>query len=305
MVTYDRIQCKSPMIYDASLPGVIPYPEIVFINIKNKEKHNALTPEILEQLAEKIGELGANRVAKYVVLYPGANPEKAVEPKNRVSRVLNTFMSKIFPSVESLQSEGSFSAGADVQFMASQTANSAYEFARRGQKAIERIEKSTLTTIAAIDGYCIGGGNELATACDYRISTPNAKFMMPEKRLGILPGWGGCSRLQQHLGPEQTLNLLAKGERRLQTKAQEAYDMGLIDYIVPEGRDVAQESFRLILNGSFNHMPSRSNKYHERSPNLPNNDEMEARAFESAYQNGTPEGMKAHLLLEAKRIKKN
>lgn len=298
MVIYDRIQCRSPAIFDGSLPGIIPYNDVVFINIKNKEKHNALTPQTLQQIAQKIEELQDS--ARYVVLYPGTRPVAKEMPKTALERCFNRLSHLFFPSVDSLRSEGSFSAGADVSLMASQKNDEVYRFVRDGQMAIERIERSPLVKIAAIDGYCIGGGCEIAMACNYRISTPDAKFMMPEKRLGILPGWGGCSRLQRHIGVDNTLKMLDQGEKRLPTRAAQAYEMGLIDYIVPSG-DIAEQTFRMILNGEFKTMPSRSLNSQDKSPILPLNDEEEAQAFAYAFRNGTPEGMRKHLEMEARR----
>ncbi len=292
---YDKISCKTPSIL---VEGAnIRYPEILFINIRNKSNNNAIFPDTLTQIADRLDSVRGR--VNYVVFYPGSYPPQ--QPLQRGLRGrLNNFLNILFPYESSLLSEGAFSVGADVPYMASQTNETAYGFSRVGQIAIQRIEKSPLIKIAAIDGFCIGGGCELAAACDFRISSPKAKFLMPEKRLGILPGWGGCSRLQRHVGTEETLKILSDGEKRLSLKPEKAFEIGFVDYVASEG-DIAQTVFDMILEGYFDNMNSRSRNSQEKSPLLPRNDLEEARLFQEAFRNGAPESMIRHIESEKAR----
>ena len=125
-----------------------------------------------------------------------------------------------------------FVAGADIAVLASQGAVDARERARQGQSVFRRIEMSPKPVIAAVNGFALGGGCELAMACHVRIASESAKFGQPEVKLGITPGFGGTQRLARLVGRGRALQLLLTGE---QIPAAEALRIGLVNAVVPAG----------------------------------------------------------------------
>ncbi len=126
-----------------------------------------------------------------------------------------------------------FIAGADIeQFKQIQDVNYAFELIRRGQRIFAKLEQLTIPTIAAIHGFCLGGGLELALACDIRIAVddPSTRIGLPEIKLGIHPGWGGTIRLPALIGPLAAMELMLSG-RTLSAGA--AAKLGVIDAVVP------------------------------------------------------------------------
>lgn len=123
-----------------------------------------------------------------------------------------------------------FVAGADISELASQTPMQAKQRALRGQQIFRRYETSPKPVIAAVNGFALGGGCELAMACHLRIASDAAKFGQPEVKLGICPGYGGTQRLARLIGTGRALQLLMTGEI---IDANEAYRMGLVNRIVP------------------------------------------------------------------------
>src|SRR6478609_1194127 len=113
-----------------------------------------------------------------------------------------------------------FAAGADISEMANQTPQEGLERARRGQEVFRRLESCGKPVIAAVNGFALGGGCELAMACHLRIAAENAKFGQPEVNLGIIPGYGGTQRLAQLVGKGKALELMMTGDM---INAQEAY----------------------------------------------------------------------------------
>ena len=130
--------------------------------------------------------------------------------------------------------EGSkaFVAGADISEMMNMSPKEAKEFANYGHDVFGKIEQFPSPTIAAINGYALGGGNELALACDIRIAAENAKFGQPEVGLGIIPGFGGTQRLSQIVGIANALDLVITGRS---IDASEALRIGLVQRVVPSG----------------------------------------------------------------------
>ncbi|OLZ11120.1 enoyl-CoA hydratase/isomerase family protein [Sulfobacillus thermosulfidooxidans] len=122
-----------------------------------------------------------------------------------------------------------FAAGADIPSFL-QLGSDVNEFLRYGVKLFDRIEQSAKPIIAAINGPALGGGNEMAMACDLRIACPDARFGQPEVNLGIIPGWGGSVRLPKLIGRSQATRLLLTGDA---IDADEALRIGLIHHIVP------------------------------------------------------------------------
>jgi enoyl-CoA hydratase len=123
-----------------------------------------------------------------------------------------------------------FVAGADIGVLAQQGPVEARERARHGQGVFRRIEMASKPVIAAVNGFALGGGCELAMACHVRIASETAKFGQPEVKLGITPGFGGTQRLARLVGRGRALQLLLTGE---QIGAAEALRIGLVNAVVP------------------------------------------------------------------------
>jgi len=123
-----------------------------------------------------------------------------------------------------------FSAGADINELAVQTPASGREHAIAGQHVLDVIEQMGKPVIAAINGYALGGGCELAMACTIRIAADTARLGQPEINLGIIPGYAGTQRLARLVGRGRALELLLTGD---QIPAQEAHRLGLVNRVVP------------------------------------------------------------------------
>jgi len=108
----------------------------------------------------------------------------------------------------------------------------AREFIERGQRVHLKIETATKPVIAAINGFCLGGGLELAMACHMRICSDRARLGQPEINLGLIPGWGGTQRLPRIVGRGKALEMILTGDM---ITAQEAYRVGLVNKVVPAG----------------------------------------------------------------------
>src|SRR5436305_1707413 len=123
-----------------------------------------------------------------------------------------------------------FVAGADISELTNHGAVSAKALAQRGQAVFRRYETSPKPTVAAVNGFALGGGCELAMACHIRIASEAAKFGQPEVKLGLIPGYGGTQRLPRLIGKGRALQLLLTGEM---IDAQEALRIGLVNRVVP------------------------------------------------------------------------
>jgi enoyl-CoA hydratase len=123
---------------------------------------------------------------------------------------------------------GVFSAGADLSEVAGLDPVTAYDFSRRGQQLLTSLGDAAPVVIAAIDGYCLGGGLDLALSCDLRYATPRSSFQHPGAKRGIITGWGGTQRLPGLIGVDAARRLLVSGDR---IDAQEAHRIGLINQI--------------------------------------------------------------------------
>jgi enoyl-CoA hydratase len=121
-----------------------------------------------------------------------------------------------------------FASGADIRELATLTPATAREFAARGQALFQKIADASQLTIAAINGYCMGGGLDLALCCDLRCASPNAVFAHPGARLGIITGWGGTQRLPRLIGTARALEMFATAKR---VECLEAYEIGLVSRI--------------------------------------------------------------------------
>jgi len=125
-----------------------------------------------------------------------------------------------------------FVAGADLKdFGKIKTIFHAWRLTRMGQKFFSFIENLNKPVICAINGVCLGGGNELAMSCHYRIASERARFAQPEINLGIIPGWGGTQRLPRIVGPSRATEVILTGDK---VSAAQALEIGLVDQVVPE-----------------------------------------------------------------------
>jgi enoyl-CoA hydratase len=123
-----------------------------------------------------------------------------------------------------------FVAGADISELSSQSPMEAKARSSYGQRVFGKFERSAKPVIAAVNGFCLGGGCELAMACHIRIASEQAKFGQPEVKLGITPGYGGTQRLPRLVGRGRALQLLLTGEM---IDAAEALRIGLVNAVVP------------------------------------------------------------------------
>jgi enoyl-CoA hydratase len=124
-----------------------------------------------------------------------------------------------------------FSAGADLNEISVLTTAQAFEFSRQGQALMQSIDHFPVPVIAAIRGYCMGGGMDLALACDYRIAAPNAVFGHRGASLGVMTGWGGPQRLPRLIGKARALQMSLLAEM---LRADEALRIGLVDAIADD-----------------------------------------------------------------------
>jgi enoyl-CoA hydratase len=129
-----------------------------------------------------------------------------------------------------------FVAGADIGELSDQRAVEGKARAQRGQRVFRRFETSPKPTLAAVNGFALGGGCELAMACHMRVASEVAKFGQPEVKLGIVPGYGGSQRLPRLVGKGRALQLLLTGEV---IDAAEAYRIGLVNRVVPAAELIA------------------------------------------------------------------
>ncbi|MFL5789326.1 MAG: enoyl-CoA hydratase/isomerase family protein [Flavisolibacter sp.] len=124
-----------------------------------------------------------------------------------------------------------FVAGADITEFNGLNHEQGMELARKGQNTFFKIENNSKPIVAAVNGFALGGGCELAMACHFRIASENAKFGQPEVNLGLIPGYGGTQRLTQLIGKGRALELLMTGNM---IDAQTALNYGLVNYVVPQ-----------------------------------------------------------------------
>ena len=124
-----------------------------------------------------------------------------------------------------------FSAGADLEEIAELDGANAFEFSRLGQALMATIESFPAPVYAAISGYCMGGGLDLALACHHRIAAPNAVFGHRGAALGLITGWGGTQRLPRLVGKSRALQMFVAAEK---IDAKQASEIGLVDAIAPD-----------------------------------------------------------------------
>jgi enoyl-CoA hydratase len=143
--------------------------------------------------------------------------------------------------------EKAFVAGADISEMKDYTTMQAFEFSMYGQGVLEKMERLPQPVIGVINGFALGGGCELAMACDILVAADTAKLGQPEVNLGIIPGYGGTQRLPRLVGRNVAKELVLTGEM---ITAQRAYEIGLVNRVVPQAglMDAAREIAAKILS---------------------------------------------------------
>ena len=170
--------------------------DIFTITINRPDKLNALNKDVFTDLNNAVTEIESNAAIKSAII-TGAGPK-------------------------------AFVAGADISEFGSLDKNAAMALAKRGQDIFARIENCTKPIVAAVNGFALGGGCELAMACHFRVASENAKFGQPEVNLGLIPGYGGTQRLVQLIGKGKAMELLMSAHL---IDANEAKQLGLINYV--------------------------------------------------------------------------
>ncbi|MFQ3789453.1 enoyl-CoA hydratase-related protein [Halomonas sp. A29] len=144
--------------------------------------------------------------------------------------------------------EKSFVAGADITEMREKTPEEARAFASQALRTIKRLETLPVPVVALVNGFCLGGGCELALACDWAVASDNAIFGQPEVLLGVIPGFGGTQRLPRRVGPAMALDLVTTGRK---IDAQEALRIGLVNRVMPQAElDAYAEELAKQLAGN-------------------------------------------------------
>jgi len=187
-----------------------PLADIAIIKINRPEALNALNLDVIAELSRTIDIVGADDGIKVVVI-TGAG-------------------------------EKSFCAGADIAYMVDIDPMKAEKYATSAQAVLNKIERLEKPVIAAVNGFALGGGCELALVCDIRVASNNAKIGQPEVTIGIPPGWGGTQRLTRIVGPAKAKELIFTGKM---VTAEEAAQIGLVNKLIsltPEGQQPQSQS---------------------------------------------------------------
>jgi 3-hydroxypropionyl-coenzyme A dehydratase len=171
--------------------------EIAIIKINRPEALNAMNVDVIDELSSAIDRIDVDNAVK-VVIITGAG-------------------------------ERAFCAGADIAYMVNINPIEAEKYASSAQMVLNKIERLGKPVIAAVNGFALGGGCELAMVCDIRIASSNAKMGQPEVTIGIPPGWGGTQRLMRLVGPSRAKELVFTGKM---ISAEQAFQIGLINKIV-------------------------------------------------------------------------
>lgn len=193
--------------------------EIGWLKINRPESLNALNSEVVDSLEYALRTLEQDPTVKVVVI-TGAG-EKA------------------------------FVAGGDIKEMAAMSPLEARAFARKGQQMIEFIGKMHKPVIAAVNGYALGGGLELALACDFIYASDKARFGLPEVTLGVIPGFGGTQNLARLIGPNKARELIFSGKA---IPAEQAKEWGIVNEVFPAEQlqaGVMDIANLIARNGSF------------------------------------------------------
>lgn len=161
---------------------------------------------------------------------------------NELDAALSTLL--VCPDLNAIIFTGTddvFASGANIRELRELTPSAAREFSKRGQQLFQRIADASQLTVAAVNGYCMGGALDLALACDVRCASPDAVFAHPGARLGIITGWGGTQRLPRLIGTARALEIFVTAKR---VGSVEAYEIGLVSKIGEPVLDCALEIAR-------------------------------------------------------------
>lgn len=188
-----------------------------------------------------------------------------------------------------------FVAGADIAEMVHKDQKAATEFSLRGQKTFMGISSIAVPVIAAVNGFALGGGLELAMACDFRIASENAKFGQPEVNLGLIPGYAGTQRLSRLIGLGDALLMLTSGEA---ITASDALRLGLVQRLTAP--EMLMEETLKLANVIASRGPDavKLAKYVTRQGmelSLKEGSELEADSFGHCFEGQGKEGMQAFL----------
>lgn len=187
---------------------------IAMVTINRPQKLNALNAQVLDELAEVFNVIQDDEAITGVIV-TGAG-EKA------------------------------FVAGADIKELRELDGVSAQKTSRKGQQVFQLIEDTRKPVVAAVNGYALGGGAELAMACHLRVAGDNAAFGLPEVGLGLIPGYGGTQRLPQIVGRARALEMILTAR---QVKAEEAQKIGLVNTVTEDNPvDSARSMIQQILS---------------------------------------------------------
>lgn len=177
--------------------------------------------------------------------------------------------------------ERAFCAGADITNFPNLSPDGAKEFSEKGQKTVKKILSHPKPVIAAVNGYALGGGCELAVACDFRVASERARFSQPEISLGLIPGWGGTQLLPSLVGPAKAKELIMTGAM---VKAPEALQMGLVNEVVePDKLEEAVGVLAQRLVGGPSIALGKAKKLVNDSASLTKGLEAEAEAFSELF----------------------
>lgn len=182
-------------------------------------------PNILHTIENKILTITVNRPEKLNAL----NQQTLLEIHTVISTAQDN--SEVAVIIITGAGEKSFIAGADISELAQSNAITGMQFASFGQKVMSAIEHSKKPVIAAVNGFALGGGCELAMACHLRIASDNAMFGQPEIKLGVIPGFGGTQRLVRLVGKGRAMEMNLLGSM---IDAQRAYAIGLVNQVVTQ-----------------------------------------------------------------------
>ncbi|OQP64859.1 enoyl-CoA hydratase [Niastella vici] len=164
-------------------------------------------------------------------------PDKLNALNKTVFDELNTAIDDVYnnPAIRSVIITGAgqkaFVAGADISEFQGLKHHEGMDLAKKGQYIFRKIEEAPKPVVAAVNGFALGGGCELAMACHFRIASENARFGQPEVNLGLIPGYGGTQRLTQLIGKGRAIELLITGNM---LDAATALQYGLVNYVVPQ-----------------------------------------------------------------------
>jgi enoyl-CoA hydratase len=238
-------------------------PGILIVKINRPKELNALNAEVLGEL-KQVFEGEARREEIRAVIITGEGPK-------------------------------AFVAGADISEMTEKAADQAAEFSRLGHAVMRTIETTPKPVIAAVNGYALGGGTELALACDFIFASENSVFGQPEVGLGIIPGWGGQLRLARAVGLPRAKELIFSGRK---IKADEALRIGLANRVVPQDRllmETLELAKAMSLNSSIAIAAAKKVLADvEATTDVARKVETEASAFGALFSQGDQrEGMKA------------